>query len=244
MRTGGSMTGWGTVMVAGLGLLLAGCPKEADEAAPAAGDGQQPAGGQQVVAVDSDHPGPKVMRNGKPGKLVDMRVRAKLVRDGVQPSAEAASGWEADGDWKVFEIPYRDGDLKFELAIEVRRDEAAGDQPTGQGRLLWLEGDPAPFLQALAYIFGTSPPRVTGRRGDALALQVKTITTEGRDTGKVTLDKTGGGWIVCRIRVPGPQQSEFDLKLLPARGLARIAPVSGQPSGPVIRVFAEALEAG
>jgi len=192
---------------------------------------------EPTVEVGTKGVRPKVMRDGVPGRVVDMRVRADVVMEDVQPGPD---GWKTGGDWRVFELAYRDGALKAELAVQVPAAHGAGPV-AGRGRLRLLSGDAGPFLHALRFVLGARAPAGSGQPRTPVTFELQVLTTQGQDTGKADFEAAGGQWIICRAVAPGPEKAAFDLRFFPPRGLLRIVPVPGQAIEPVLALFSSAL---
>lgn len=192
---------------------------------------------QKIVHVDRKAPGPKVMHDGSPAHIVDMRVRAPLAMEGVKPVGDS---WQAGGSWNVHEITYRDGGLKFELAFEVPSSETKMPMKS-KGRLRWISGDAHPFLKSLAYVFQTRAPRAGQSKGKFVDFDLLVQSTSAKDVGTMKMEPEGGDWTVVKASVPGTPSASFRVLLLPTKGLARIVPLPGESSGVVLGLFGKAL---
>lgn len=194
-----------------------------------------PAAGSKAIQVKHTFPGQPVAHDGQQARMVDMRIRAQATQTKVQPDGY---GWKAGGDWRVFELPYRRGKLAMELALLLPADGKAGP---GKARLRWLSGDAEPFLSSLAFIFQAELPAGSNIRGRAIAFDVELLSAHGKDLGRAEMELTGGQWLVMRAKVGSQTTALFDLKISPARSLARLAPVAGQDQAVVMGLFATAL---
>ncbi len=193
--------------------------------------------GQKIVQVDRKNPGPKVMHDGSPAHIVDMRVRAPLAMEGVKP---VGSTWQAGGNWNVHEISYRDGGLKFELAFQFPAKDTKMPMKS-KGRLRWISGDAGPFLKALSYIFQTHVPAKGTIKGKFVDFDLSIQTISGKDVGTMKMEPTGGDWIVAKASVGGVHPASFRILLLPVKGLGRFVPIAGESAEAVIGLFAKAL---